>query len=328
MTISELRLKAEQGMHLGVGRGTDHGQRTLRYVPASTLKGALGAAWLRGQGGRSVADLVPLLDGVTISDAVPVAPGTRWRAMVLPLDQQYCKYAEPGCPPAHDWDVAECPSCRRPPEQSKGQRGVSSGVSIETVTRVALNEQEAPRDELLYQREMLDAGALDLVALVAGDLSPLAAPGTRLRIGAASSVSGSAVVTGSAQLGTEESGWTLPAGDNMLRIELITPGVFVDDFGFPTSLPTVEQVVSTLLLPADAQVEVERRFTRWGRASGWNLAVNVPKIEDACVIAHSVYHVRVGLTAAAYVPHFAARLGLRSDEGCGWIRVEEMSGRA
>ena len=326
MTIYEVRLRAQQGLHLGVGRGTDFGRQTLTYVPSSTLKGALGAAWLR-ETGRSAEDLVPLLDMVTLSDAVVVPEGSRWAAGAIPLDQGTCKYPiEDKCPPSHPWDAPKCHFCGGTPEQSKGERKLPGGATIENVTRVALDKRERAVDDMLYQREVLEARNLELVALATGDINSLAQRGTAIRIGAATSVAGRAAVTAVDPLRLPPTASTLPLhkGSTTLRVELLTPGVYVDDFGFPSASPDSEWIRTALGLPGTTAVEVVRSFTRWGRSSGWNLAANVPKTEDASVIAHSVFHVLVEVDVHADVPTYIPRLGLRTDEGNGWAQVERL----
>ena len=322
MSLAEIRIRADQALHIGIGRGSDFSQETLRYVPSSTLRGALGAAWLRADSSRRVDELLPLLDLLRFSDAVPTPPSAAWTATVVPLDRATCKYPEEGqCPATHPWHVDLCPGCGRPPEPSKGMRGLPSGASIEFVTRVALDQAERAKDDALYEREMLLLGENELVGLVDGDPSALVQVGDALRLGAAKSVAGRATVTAVGSPTDGDARLALDPGHHDLRVEMLTPGVFVDDFGFPSTAPTPDQLRSALSLADNTKVGITESFTRWGRAAGWNVAANVPKTEDHAVIAHSVYLVSVHVSRPHRLHSVASGLGLRVDEGCGWFAV-------
>jgi hypothetical protein len=192
------------------------------------------------------------------------------------------------------------------------------------MTRVALTAQEQAEDELLFERQglILDDDAR-LVALAAGDIGWLVQPGGVVRVGAAGTVAGRATVD--AVEPVEAPTLTLDTGEHRVRIELLTPGVYVDDFGFAVDRPTSADVRWAFGLPDSTDVDVERVFIRWTTASGWHTAVNRPKPEDAAVVAHSCFHLRLTVETPVVAPMVVHDLGLRTGEGYGWARLGPLS---
>jgi hypothetical protein len=188
---------------------------------------------------------------------------------------------------------------------------------------VALTPHEQARDDMLFERQglILDDDTR-LIALAVGDIGWLARPGRVLRVGAAGSVAGRVTVTAVEQIPAPTL--TLDAGPVDVRVELMTPGVYVDDFGFAADRPAPDDLRWAFRLPAGTGVDVVRAFTRWAIASGWHTAANRPKPEDTAVVAHSCYHVRLDLPARVTVPTIVHDLGLRTGEGYGWARLDPL----
>lgn len=321
-----IRMKPSKSMRVGSGAGSGFASPTLTYAPSSTLKGALGTAWLTENSGKTVGDLLPLLDAIRVSDAVPVSQGGDWQPAVRPLDRAVCKYPVDGCEGDLPASVEKCPTCGGKPERSKGKRGLPKKATFHPVTRVALDQRERAKDDHLFQREVLSLKECELVAVMAttlDDETVFLSEGEVVRIGGTRSVAGRAeIVSVSPYLPAPID---VPAGSYRLRIELMGPGVYVDELGFPSSQPSQDDLRHALGL-RDASFAMEHAFTRWGQVTGWNLAVNVPRTEDVSVVAHSVFHVKIETDQAVAVPAIVNNLGLRSDEGCGWARIERIEG--
>lgn len=323
-TLHRVVLRADQALHLGTGRGSGFSGATHRHIPGSTLRGALCAAWWRDHPDADQSDFDARVALVSFGDAVPGPPPGAGGLLPLPvaaaLDRRTCKYPRAGCPPTgHPWTIQDCPHCGGRTEPAKGERVLPEGARVSATTRVALTAQEQARDKMLFERQglVVDDGT-SLVALAAGDIGWLAQPGGVVRVGAAGTVAGR--VTVSAVEPIEAPPLTLEAGENRVRAELVTSGVYVDDFGFATDRPTPEDIHWAFGLPddTDTHVEVETAFVRWTTASGWHAAANGPKPEDAAVVAHSCFHLRLTVRTPVAVPTVVHDLGLRTGEGYGW----------
>ncbi len=328
--LHRLVLEAEQELHLGTGRGSGFAGATHRYIPAATLRGAVCANWWRANPDADQRRFDALIAQVWFSDAVISRTPDELQPWVDSLDRQRCKHprhdATGSCPEdGHDWDVEVCPVCGHRPEPAKGERRLGrdrdhAQAEVRTATRVALDHHEQAIDEKLYAREGL--GLHDdarLVAYLAGDPGWLIEPGQGLRVGAARTVAGRVSIEVLEQMPRPEL--RLPAGPTMVRVELLTPGVYVDDFGFPTDRPQEEDLRCALGPAVSADVRVERAFTRWTTATGWHAMANRPKPADAAVIAHSCFHVSIQTEAPLTIPALIEDLGLRTSEGCGWARL-------
>lgn len=337
MSLYELTIRADQGVQVGGGRGSGFSRTTLRHVPASMIRGAIAGHWWRE---RPPADgdnpavqhefdrligSVSFSDGVVAPTVLPPEPSAGVEPLTMPLDRGKCKYPLDACPKeGHPWQVRTCPVCGRRPEPGKGARGLPTGASVAHTTRVALAADERPKDAHLYRREALNAGEVPIRVLVDGNdrsLDRLAIrDGTILRLG------GSLSVFGRVQIDTVEPFLAAPVtvGDGMtLRVELLTMGVYVDDFGFPVPQPSSRMLAQALGLSPSTSCTVTRAFTRWVVAAGWHAKANMPKVEDPAVTASSVFHVSIAGEQAA-VPSVITGLGLRRHEGCGWAKASAL----
>jgi hypothetical protein len=315
-----VELEADQALHLGVGTGSGFSRATRRYVPGSTLCGAACGAWWREHPQGDQAGFDALLNGLSFGDAVAsdAADGAVPRAAAL--DRRVCKAGTEVC---SDIGVSmatlACPTCGAACEPAKGQRS-SRGTALITGTRVSLGVTEQAKDELLFERQgLLVASGNHLVALAVGQVESLLQPGQVLRVGAAGTVAGRVSVV--AVRRDEPGRLVLATGRHQLRVELLSPGVYVDGFGFASNRPTPEDLRWAFALPDRTPVSVDRAFTRWTTASGWHAAANRPKPEDAAVVAHSVFHISVTAEHAIEALALAHDLGLRTGEGYGWARL-------
>lgn len=327
-TLHQVVLHPDQALHLGTGRGSGFSGATHGHVPGSTLRGALCAAWWRDHPDSDQDEFDARIAAISFSDAVPAAAtGTR-SDLQLPvaaaLDRRTCKYPQLGCPPnGHRWSVLDCPTCGGRTEPAKGQRAVPAHAQVVTATRVALTAHEQARDDMLFERQALFVGRDQyLVAVVAGDPVWLVQPGLVVRVGAAGTVAGRVTVAAVDPVSTPMT--TLEAGESAVRVELLTPGVYVDDYGFAADRPTPADLRWAFSLPGEVRIDVERAFVRWTTAAGWHTVANRPKPQDAAVVAHSCFHVRLSVPTPVTAPALVHDLGLRTGEGYGWARLELM----
>lgn len=322
----------KQTMHLGVGRGSGFSAETRKYVPGSAVRGALSAAWWRAHPSASQADFDSLIATISCSDAVVSwdagvsGPSLQWTAGAAALDRKICKLCKPNDPgvpiEGFPWDATECRVCRGPLEPSKGNRVLPRGAEVLSATRVELNEREQAKDDHLYEREGLNTGSRALVALAAGRVKELAKTGQVLRIGAATSVAGRLAIADVVPYAPPSL--AISPGKSRLRVEMLTPGVFVDEFGCAVNRPTTHDLRWSFQLPETAGITVERAFTRWTTASGWHTMANRPKPEDIAVVAHSCFYVRVEVDEPITVPTIVHDLGIRTGEGCGWASLSTL----
>lgn len=337
-------LRADQALQLGVGAGSGFTGRTETHLPSSTLRGALAAALWREKPEMDQAAFNERIGNVAFGDAVLAETAgdafARWLGIGVALDRKRCKlcefeYAEPA-----DWLIgsaagrtltmallgypATSTKCSHNHEAlgpSKGQRPASSALStVRQATRVALDSRERAVDEMLFEREsLLLADSARMVALAVGDVPWLATPGLVIRVGAGRSVMGRMTVESLHELQPETV--TIPRGSCLVRIELLTDAVFVDEFGRPADHPTSVDLAFALGLPVDATCRVAKSYMRWTRASGWHTKASAPKPEDAASLAHSVYLVELDSPQQVVVPAVGHTLGVRLSEGCGWFHV-------
>ncbi len=323
MSLHRLVMKADQILHAGAGKGSGFSRTTFTHVPASTLRGAFSAVWWRDHHGADQDEFDSRITGLSFTDAVPTTDLGILAPLAPALDRRVCRARHDNSPLlGHPLTVATCPECDRAMDMSKGVRPLPRGASVSVSTRVTLDEYEKARDECLYEREGLDARGVSLVALVAGDPSWLVTQGTVIRAGACSTVAGR--ITVSSVEPVEPTDVVVPQGDSRLRVETLTPGVYVDDFGRPAPEPSTHDLHLALGVDSTVTVRVERAFVRWATAAGWHTKAGRPKPEDPAVIAHSAYHVAVSAPRATSVPSIVTHLGLRTSEGCGWAAISNL----
>ena len=287
MTFYKLTLKPTQEMFLGTGGGSGYSRTSRSFIPGSTLLGAIVARKRLLDPNIEDSDLETHLRGFSVSDAV--LKGSE----PVPLDRLLCKYPVETCPKnGYGWWAitnGTCKKCEGNLVPSKGERRAPKN----TVKRVALSPSEQAKDDRLYEREALDVRGETLCAFVESDASDVeskpatyfalddnAEQAAPLRVGGARSVAGrveQAAFEKMQHIGFPTAKW--------LRLELLTPGVFIDDFGFPTDRPTSECLQRAFGVSG---LRVEKAWTRWTTVGGWGTRSGV-KPEDAAVIAHSVY---------------------------------------
>lgn len=297
-SLWKVSLRPDLDLSLGTGRGSTFSTATHPDIPAPTLRGAFSASWWRTRPSGSQTEFDDLLRTVCFSNATF---GT-----VAPLDLAVCKYHE----------VPNC-DCGANLELAKGKTSDSHGVKLITQTRVRLEPNETADEQALFQRQALvveDAVATCYVRSTEQDLTRLGVvPGTVIRVGRAKSVSGRCTVTAVEPFERE------PVQTQVVRLEMRTPGIFVDEWGFASGRPDDASLEGALGCPAT----LVKSYVRWTTVGGWHAKSNRPKPEDPAVIPGSVFVVE--LKRATRVPGLVNGLGLRSAEGYGWAWVRGVS---
>lgn len=329
MTLVSVRLN--EPAYLGRGGGSGFSRTSNVFIPGATFRGAVAASWwaqrpVDHDGDSAQSRFEALFMDLRFSDLVPSAdddPIPKARA----LDRASCKYPipvdqAPHCPDDYPVSVTLCPVCGHTPEPGKGARIPVNGARLDGVTRVDLNELEMARDELLFERQALISEP-PLVGLIDGAVGELLGEGQRITVGGASSVAGAATIEKMATYSTPTI--NLPAGPTTLRLELMTPGCYVDDFGRASAMPSEMDLRWALKLPDTAEPCIERSFVRWDVGRGFHSAARRPKPQDPVATPHSVYHVTLRLDQAQSVPVIVSNLGLRTTEGCGWATVSRLN---
>lgn len=308
-----LQLEAEG--HITAGRTRERGflVPTQRHLPGGAIRGALAAAWMRRHGQPDV-DPAGFDRDIT---SLRVGPGLPQAGVQEPLSAMVCKYRQQAQCSAVAHDLAfdehagQCRVCGGPLELS---RGGWRGVSVETVTRTALDADERAAAGKLYRREALTPDQV-FVAEAYGDLSWLPEDGLAVRIGGRRSVGGQARVTAR----REQPGQPDVSGSSLV-VRLTSAAVFAGVGGRGSLLPGREDL--SRLVPPDAEPPLLlRSWTRPEPIGGWNAAAGLPKSAEVAAAAGSVFVLDYGRAAT---PQDALRaqeqgLGIRRSDGFGWL---------
>lgn len=310
----------------GAAREVSFVRRAHRYVPGSVLRGALAAAYLRISRGPTVtdADFRRLFEG-----AVRFGPLLPEGTSFQPLSHATCKYPRAeGCA-EFSLDLAffsavkpvptECPCCHGVLELSKGDLVDAGGQGIPRSTRssVALHKGVAEQGKL-YEREVIASGT-QLRGAITGpekDLERLQEHlPSRLRLG------GRRTVGGRVRLAAQPGNLprvAVPDGDPLV-LTLCSPGIFVDAAGRPRLSPHEADVSAVL----GVGVVAVRSWSRPQSVGGFHAASGLPKPVELTASPGSTYaYLPDGdLPADATARLADAGLGLRRNEGFGWVNI-------
>ncbi|MCP2170354.1 type III-B CRISPR module-associated Cmr3 family protein [Goodfellowiella coeruleoviolacea] len=321
---------------LALGRGTSAGASapTHRHIPGSVLRGALAAAWIAEHGEPTresgLRDEFVALFERNVRFGPLFAPGST----VVPLSVLRCKYQrDNSC--AQIWhdeafsdeeiteEVKEktrvCESCGGPLARGRSEVEFLPGDAIVRSTRVALTAEGTAQDGALYTRDELahrdTTGApRQFVGRIVGD-APWLAQARTLFLGGRRSTSGA--VTYQADPAAPKP--VPPLTGRTLVLRLLSPAVFVDKAGRPSSQPD-EHVLTELL---GVTATVAHSWIRWDRVGGWHAAADLPKPEEHVIAAGSTYKLKLeGDPDPAALQRLRDHgVGLRRAEGFGWIEL-------
>lgn len=299
---------------------TDFVQDTYDHLPGTVLRGALAARHL------NEAEEVPAV--VSNSEAFletfegegSFGPLHNEKTLPLPLSVKQHKYALGSRCGTVWWDQVyrgeedeSCGECRRPLEFSKGEPAGS--VRWQRRTRPALDEEGVARQGQLFTQNSLDretrlSGWLHGPALRA--LSIGEQPIDVLYFGGRTKHQGAAMLHVDAEAEPEP----VEQNGNTLILRLLGPGVFVDEYGFPSLKPDLDELSDQLGVEA---VDFENCWTRWCEIEGWHAASGLPKPVERAVQPGSTYLIRCAERAdeQARKRLMARGIGLRRREGFG-----------
>lgn len=330
-----LTVTLRSDLHLGTPRTADTVRRTLGHVPGSVVRGAYAAAWLTERvGGRRPEvprtgalreEFLDLFEG-GVRFGPLYAAGGPGRLSVLRHKYQ----AGAGCTPAWDQaapgpadatrDELSCRTCGQVLEPAKGE------IPQPPTTRRGHVERDAEglaRDGALFSRQSLRRSS-----------SP-SSPGPPFsgRIVVSRPEQQAALAALRPHLGGRRSShgliradWApaahpaLPEDPEHFVMVLNSPGVFVDDEGYPTRRPPAAELARRLGV-AEGQVRIVRSWTRWAEEGGWHAASGLPKHSELVAAAGSTYVVEAGGAGPAGLAELWRQgVGLRRHEGFGELQ--------
>ncbi len=324
--MTNVALTLRSAAAIGDLPGTGYVRPSFSHIPGSVLRGAIASGWLKA--GRPIdATFLSAFERDVVWGPLFV-PGSEPQ----PLSHWVHKYGSKQTCPAF-WDEASegvpegrvCPECHDPVEPSKGQL---SGVQRSLDTHVQLAEGRAVAGAL-FARERLSRGQTFVGTVVPlnetgesslAEVMLTAGCGTdgsvgRIWVGGRRSTDG-----GRADVACTNGARSIPRIDGpRLVVSLLSPGIFVDDYGFPTDVPRSDELTDVL----GVQAAVVRSWVRWTTIGGWHAAARLPKPAERAAVAGSVYTIECDTTPAAErVQDLLDRgLGLRRVEGFGVLRT-------
>jgi CRISPR-associated protein Csx10 len=312
----EVTVQPHQGLVIGGIAEVGVNKTSLPYVPGSTLRGALAAAWIREHGEPQAhprrSEFIDLFEG-EIRYGLLLQDGTG----VVPLTVRRCKYpTEAECSTwcedaAYAPEAIACPHCGGGVESGKGE---VSGVLSRRVLRAALGDDGRAKDGYLYARYEL-ARERAYQGTISGT-HPWLEEKRTIWIGGRTTTSGRAAFHA-----VSAGHLPVPASrhpDGALVIRLTAPAILVDDAGRPT-LDPVPELLRLLELPREA-LKKAQRWTRPQRVGGWHAASGLPKPTEIAVAMGSTVVLHLAETGNL------ARLrregiGLRRTEGHGSLEL-------
>ncbi len=324
---------------------------THRFIPGSTLRGAVAATWIARNGapepghpGRD--EFLALFESDTLWPALfaVVDPDGPVTAQPEPASVRVCKYrphsdcddvvvddASPE-PPSVTTDT--CPACGGPLRRGKG---TISGVPLVQRTRTRVDSRGVGRTGTVADGDLFTIEALDprggpartplrlhghLVHPARGPaaayIENLVGTPQAVRLGRRRGVQGAATMTIGDPL---EVTVGPPRPDGTLALRFLTDAIVVDDAGRPRT--TFDPTTLSRLLGVEI-IDVTATWVRTGRHGGWNRAAGLPKPTETVVAAGSTLICRPARPLSDDQRRdLAVRgIGLRRSEGLGAIVVD------
>lgn len=328
--MPEVIVFAKQGLAIGGPAEVGFDKGTLHYVPGSTLRGALAAAWIQRYGIPDTSnqrrdEFIGLFER-----DIRYGPLFQDGTSITPLSARWCKYpATPACEvwsadAATDPDADACPHCERPADSGKGE---VAGVRVRRVVRTKLDKQGRAEDANLFARHELEP-RLTYRGQLAGDHPWLTEP-REIWLGGRTTTSGLATFE-VAPTAEPPDGQVIPASprsDGALVVKLTSPALVVDDAGRPIFDPA-QEILRVLGLPA-AMPRQSMCWTRPVRVGGWHAASGTPKpIEHAMAMGSVVVlHLDPQPAPGRLAKLASDGIGLRRIEGFGAVDINPAAWR-
>lgn len=322
--MSRLTITLKAPTQVAAGRRADFLLITHRHLPGWVIRGALAAAWLIKHDQRAeLTEFLELFEGNVRYGPGFLSDPPRSRALLVH------KYDFPDCPVdvldratagASTWRQTRCHECRTPLEgatlfpseqQPAEHRRTSTQVGPDgTAVAGNLYSRDALRPHQAFTAEITPSRPEQLQLIPQGAIS----------IGARRTTHGQA----DAQLladDEEQPGHPLLNADGQLVLRLTSPAVFVDEDGWPSSVPDLGQISRLLNVSATA---ITARWTRWEQIGGWHAASKLPKPTEHAVAAGSTYLIALqeSPTPEALTALADHGVGIRRHEGFGHLLRE------
>lgn len=334
VTEAQLEVVLASDLFVGGAPTKDTLRRTRDHLPGSVIRGAFAAAWLRQRlpkGTMAVPSSGPLREEFLALFEGGIRFGPAYAgAGPAPISLLRHKYRPgPACIPT--WDQADsingqrgrdglrCLTCQQALEPSKGE------IAGPATTRRGHTERNAdgtPVHGRLFSREAIRhrpaGGGLPRFtgSLVASDRTQLALL-RKLQPG----FGGRRTSHGLAEVTITEAPSSPPElRDGRFVMVLNSPGIFVDDDGYPRRSPAASELARSLGLP-ESGVRIVQTWSRWGEEAGWHAASGLPKPNEIVAAAGSTYLVEAPEASPEGMRRLWQRgLGLRRHEGFGDLR--------
>lgn len=328
--MTSLTVSLRQPVQVATSLRSDGVIDTVDHIPGWVVRGALAAAWIRTNGlpdqPARRARFVELFEGgvrfgpLFHAEAPPPLSvhQHKYKRTAACTDQYLDAAARPDlkipftCPDCHQEWVPLRPKSDLPTH-------VRTSVVIDPLTATAAKG-------LLFSRRRKPARISDPSApggstavTLSGNVSGPAASVqelatlTGVRLGGRRTSHGA--VTLSQAPATPPEPWI--RNDGILVLRLVSPAVFVDDSGRPSSRPSDRELSDVLGVSATTLAG----WSRWGAVGGWHAASGLPKPTETVVEAGSTYAVRLACTPtdAAVRALMDRGIGLRRHEGFGHL---------
>ncbi|MFY9263792.1 MAG: hypothetical protein GX483_04845 [Actinomycetaceae bacterium] len=313
-----IKITAKQRISLGVGNEKSFLTRTHPYLPGSVVRGALAATWLRESNGTADSLFTTVFEQGRFSPAFPSG------AVLENQSVKQCKYHDGNSGHPEFVDLAFDHTGNSETHCGAGRddlKGNVSGVRVGTRVTTALDPGKNTASEgKLFSREYLEKGTVFAGYVCLPD-SADAALDFLMRISSAF-FGGRSSVMGRSDIKWEElseaPGLSTVNTAEPVVIRTISPTILVDSYGLPSidlAAALQEASVGTVEATWSNPPRVES-----GIAGGWHMATGLPKPAEIALVPGAVAKL-TGVDLQNLKQLLDSGLGLRTNEGYGWVEV-------
>lgn len=293
---------SEQATTIGIGATRAFHTSTAQYIPGSTLRGALAAAWRLRHGDDRPDDFRRLFDGTTrfgplLAQGSDVTSQSVWHAKYHEGPGKYTDEAFQGHPDGAGSNL-------------RGDIMWEGGsLAIRAVTSTAINETKKTAEEgALWSRAVHRRGLTYTGHIVGDDLIGELDDVKRISIG------GRRSVLGRAQFALKQCPAPEPPAGRVV-VRTISPTILIDDAGRPST--DFKAALESFGL--DVATVWAGRLAPNG-TSGWHQASGTPKPEDIALAPGAVAALEV-VSPENLTKLLDHGLGVRRAEGFGWVEL-------
>lgn len=319
-----LKLTVTAQQRVSFGASGEHGflTRSHPYLPGSVIRGALAAAWFRAGKQTNDPGFKEIFREGHFGPAYPVG---------VTLDSQsvsQCKYHDPKADHKEFADLAfgedAARSCLAGREELKGD---FCGIALINRTATALEARiNQAKDGALYSRELIDKGTRFIgyivlpdnadASFLTGNGSKGSEPGVRQAF-----FGGRTSVMGRSKVAIKPCDKKFnPDPGKPCVIRTLSPTILVDDYGLPSI--DLAGALKKMVGVTPEGIWNENPRVESGVAGGWHLASGLPKPTEVALTQGVVVRFAKGDMTSKKLQHLLENgLGLRTNEGYGWVEV-------